>query len=121
VVKKVLVADDAELFRVRVASLLSGDRFQILQASCGSQAVRIYKDEHPDLVLLDLSISNIESMAVLHEIQAMDPDAKVVMLSMLGEENEILEAIKSGARDYVRKPLDPEYFSFIIDRQFAQP
>jgi two-component system chemotaxis response regulator CheY len=118
--KKILVADDAEFFRVRVSNLLAGENFEILQASCGTQAVSIFKNEHPDLVLLDLSISNMEGLASLKKIKDIDPEAKVVMLSMLGEENAVFEAIQLGARNYLRKPVDRNHFSYILEKQFAQ-
>lgn len=114
------MADDAEFFRVRISNLLTDASIEILQASSGTQAVRIYKNEHPDLVLLDLSISNLEGLASLRKIKDIDPDAKVVMLSVLGEENAVYEAIQSGAHDYLRKPVDPDFFSYFIEKQFAQ-
>lgn len=118
--RKILVADDAEFFRVRISSLLADANVEILQASSGAQAVCIYKNEHPDLVLLDLSISNMKGIASLKKIKDFDPDAKVIMLSMIGEENAVFEAIQSGACDYVRKPVDPDFFAYIIEKQLAQ-
>ena len=118
--RKILVADDAEFFRVRISSLLADASVEILQASSGAQAVSIYKNEHPDLVLLDLSISNMKGITSLKKIIDFDPDAKVIVLSMIGEENTVLEAIQSGACNYVRKPLDPDFFAYFIKKQFAQ-
>ena len=118
--RKILVADDAEFFRVRISKLLAGKNVEILQASSGSQAVNIYKNEHPDLVFLDLSISNMKGIASLKNIIDFDPDAKVIMLSMIGEENSVFEAIQSGACDYLRKPLNPDFFAHIIKKQLAR-
>ena len=118
--RKILVADDAEFFRVRISNLLANTNVEILQATCGSQAVSIYKNEHPDLVFLDLSISNMKGIASLKKIIDFDPDAKVIMLSMIGEENAVFEAIQSGACDYLRKPLNPDFFTTIIKKQFLR-
>ena len=118
--RKILVADDAEFFRVRISNLLANTNVEILQATCGSQAVSIYKNEHPDLVFLDLSISNMKGIASLKKIIDFDPDAKVIMLSMIGEENAVFEAIQSGACDYLRKPLNPDFFATIIKKQFSR-
>ena len=81
--------------------------------------LNIYKNEIPDLVFLDLSISNMKGISSLKQIIEFDPDAKVIMLSMIGEENAVFEAIQSGACDYLRKPLNPDFFAYIIKKQFA--
>jgi two-component system chemotaxis response regulator CheY len=117
--KKILVADDAEFSRVKISKILSDNLFEVVNASSASQAVTLYKSEHPDLVLLDLSISNMQGLDSLRKIKNYDPQAKVVIMSVLGEENVVLEAIQSGARNYIRKPIDPNYVTFTIEKQLA--
>lgn len=117
--RKILIADDAEFFRVKISRILSDNFFEVIQASSSTQAVQLYISEQPDLVLMDLSISNMQGLSSLREIRAYDPLAKVVMLSVVGEETAVLEAIKLGARNYIRKPIDPNRVTFTIEKQLA--
>ena len=105
---KILVVDDAEFLRVRISKMLSGDGHEILQAENGLKAVAVYKANKPDLVLMDITMPEMDGLTALKEIRAYDPKAKVVMLTALGQESVVLEAIKSGARDFVVKPFERE-------------
>lgn len=115
--KKILLADDAEFFRVRISKILSDNHFEVVHAENAAQAVNLYVTEHPDLVLLDLSISNMQGISSLKKIREYDPQAKVVMMSVVGEENAVLEAIQLGARNYIKKPIDPNYVALAIEKQ----
>lgn len=115
--RKILLADDAEFSRVRISKILSDNHFEVVHAVSASQAVDLYIIEHPDLVLLDLSISNMQGLSSLRKITEFDPQAKVVMMSVVGEENAVLEAIQLGARNYIRKPINPNYVTLAIEKQ----
>lgn len=105
---KILVVDDAEFLRVRISKMLTGDGHQIVEAENGVKAVSAYKANRPDLVLMDITMPEMDGLTALKEIRAYDPKAKVVMLTALGQESVVLEAIKSGARDFVVKPFERE-------------
>jgi len=105
---KILVVDDAEFLRVRISKMLQGDGHEIAEAENGARAVAVYKDVKPDLVLMDITMPEMDGLTALKEIRGYDPKAKVVMLTALGQESVVLEAIKSGARDFVVKPFERE-------------
>lgn len=105
---KILVVDDAEFLRVRISKMLQGDGHEIAEAENGVRAVAVYKEQKPDLVLMDITMPEMDGLTALKEIRGYDPKAKVVMLTALGQESVVLEAIKSGARDFVVKPFERE-------------
>ena len=103
---KILIVDDAEFLRVRITKMLSGDGFEVFEAENGLKAVAKYKEIHPEVVLMDITMPEMDGLAALKEIRAFDPHAKVIMLTALGQESVVLEAVKSGARDFVVKPFE---------------
>ncbi|MEN6299441.1 MAG: response regulator [Anaerolineaceae bacterium] len=105
---KILVVDDAEFLRVRISKMLSGEGHDILEAENGLKAIETYKASKPDLVLMDITMPEMDGLAALKEIKSFDPGARVVMLTALGQESVVLQAIKSGARDFVVKPFEKE-------------
>lgn len=105
---KILVVDDAEFLRVRISKMLTGDGHQIVEAENGQRAVEVYQTEKPDLVLMDITMPEMDGLSALKEIRKNDPKAKVIMLTALGQESVVLEAIKSGARDFIVKPFERE-------------
>jgi len=105
---RILIVDDAEFLRVRISKMLIGNGHQVIEANNGVVAVNTYKTEHPDVVLMDITMPEMDGLQALKEIRAFDPNAKVVMLTALGQESVVLEAIKSGARDFVVKPFEPD-------------
>jgi two-component system, chemotaxis family, chemotaxis protein CheY len=103
---KILVVDDAEFLRVRISKMLSSYGHNIIEAENGVKAVAAYKEERPEMVLMDITMPEMDGLSALKEIRAFDNKAKVVMLTALGQESIVLEAIKSGARDFVVKPFE---------------
>ncbi len=105
---KILVVDDAEFLRVRISKMLSTEGHDILEAENGVKAVETYKSAKPDVVLMDITMPEMDGLTALREIRSYDSAAKVVMLTALGQESVVLEAIKAGARDFVVKPFEKE-------------
>jgi two-component system, chemotaxis family, chemotaxis protein CheY len=105
---KILIADDGEILRVRTARMLTVEGFGVLEAENGVKAVELYKTEKPDAVLLDLVMPEKDGLAALKEILAANADAKVIMLASPGQETMVLEAIRTGAKDYIIKPFERE-------------
>lgn len=103
---KILIVDDAEFLRVRISKMLTGDGYEVIEAENGARAVEVYERERPDLVLLDVTMPEMDGLTALKHIRAIDPKARVVMLTALGQESVVLEAIKSGARDFIVKPFE---------------
>jgi two-component system chemotaxis response regulator CheY len=103
---KILIVDDAEFLRMRISKMLVGDGFDVVEAENGLRAVELYKTEKPDIVLMDITMPEMDGLSALKEIRSYDSKAKVVMLTALGQESVVFEAIKSGARDFVVKPFE---------------
>ena len=106
--KTVLIVDDAEFLRVRISKMIAGDGLNVLEAENGARAVDLYKRNHPDVVLMDITMPEMDGLSALKEIRGFDPKARVIMLTALGQESVVLEAIKSGARDFIVKPFERE-------------
>ena len=103
---KILVVDDAEFLRVRLNKILDTEGYEVFQAENGAKAVLTYKEKHPDVVLMDVTMPEMDGLTALKEIVRFDAQAKVVMLTALGQESVVLEAVKSGARDFIVKPFE---------------
>lgn len=116
---RILIVDDAEFLRLRISKMLSGNGHQVIEADNGAKAVSTYKSDKPDAVLMDITMPEMDGLAALKEIRAADPNARVVMLTALGQESVVLEAIKSGAKDFVVKPFQPERVMEAITKALA--
>jgi two-component system chemotaxis response regulator CheY len=103
---RVLVVDDAAFMRKMVSDALTGGGHEIVgEAANGVEAVQRFQELRPDIMTLDITMPEKDGLAALKEIIAVDPGAKVVMCSALGQESKVLESIKYGAKDFVVKPF----------------
>jgi two-component system chemotaxis response regulator CheY len=116
---KVLIVDDAEFLRLRLTKMLDAGGYEVFQAENGLKAVATYKDIRPDVVLMDITMPEMDGLTALKEIVGFDTQARVVMLTALGQESVVLEAIKSGARDFVVKPFEHERVMNAITKLLA--
>jgi two-component system chemotaxis response regulator CheY len=105
---RILVVDDAAFMRVRAAKVLEEAGYEVLQAENGTQAVRQYAAERPDAVLLDITMPEKDGLTALKEIKSIDPDARVAMVTAMGQQAIVMEALRAGARDFVLKPFQPD-------------
>ena len=105
---KVLVVDDAQFLRVRITKMLSGEGHEFQEAANGVEAIQAYQRYGPDVVLMDITMPEMDGMEALRKIRGMDPNSKVVMLTALGQESIVLEAIKLGAKDFIVKPFEKD-------------
>ncbi|MBN2555097.1 MAG: response regulator [Anaerolineales bacterium] len=116
---KILIVDDAEFLRVRITKLLKGDGHEVIEASNGLIAIDVYSAEKPDAVLMDITMPEMDGLAALKEIRALDSEARIVMLTALGQESVVLDAIKAGAKDFVVKPFEPDRVLAAIEKVLA--
>lgn len=105
---KILIADDAAFMRMKSASLIKELGHEVVGAEDGVEAVKVYQSESPDAVLMDITMPNMDGMEALAEILKIDPDAKIAMVTAMGQQAVIMEAIKAGAKDFVVKPFDSD-------------
>ena len=103
---KIMVVDDAAFMRMRCSKLLTENGHEVDEASNGVEAVEKYGTVRPDGVLLDITMPEMDGIATLKKLVAMDPGAKVVMVTAMGQQSMVIEALKSGAKDFVVKPFD---------------
>lgn len=113
---KILVVDDAEFLRVRISKLLCGNGHEVIEAENGIRAVEMYKSNSPDVILMDITMPEMDGLAAVKEITAADSSARIVMLTALGQESVVLEAIKAGAKDFIVKPFEADRVLAAIDK-----
>ena len=107
--KKILLVDDAAFMRMLIKDALTKNGYtNILEAADGAIACDVYAAEKPDLVIMDITMPNKTGIEALKDIKGMDPMAKVVMCSAMGQEAMVVEAIKLGALDFIVKPFKPD-------------
>lgn len=105
---RVLVVDDAAFMRKMVGdALASGGHEVVGEAGSGGEAIDRFRELQPEVTTLDITMPGKDGLEALREIVAMDPSARIVMCSALGQESKVLEAIMAGAKDFVVKPFEP--------------
>ena len=105
----VLIVDDADFMRVMLKEIVEDMGWDVAaEAADGYEAVTAWRRTRPDLVLLDITMPNLDGTEALEAILLEDADAQVVMISALGQKDQVLAAIKAGARDFIIKPFDHE-------------
>jgi two-component system, chemotaxis family, chemotaxis protein CheY len=106
---RILVVDDAAFMRKMVTDALTKGGHEVIgEAGNGTEAVEQYQSLKPDLTTLDITMPEKDGLSALKDIMALDPSAKVIMCSALGQESKVLESIKLGAKDFVVKPFQVE-------------
>jgi two-component system, chemotaxis family, chemotaxis protein CheY len=103
-----MVVDDAAFMRLRASKVLQENGHDVVQAENGLEAVKHYAEHHPDAVLMDITMPEMDGLAALKEIRKMDPNARVAMVTAMGQQAIVMEALKAGARDFVLKPFQPD-------------
>ena len=103
--KTLLIADDSLFMRTWMRNMLDSRMFRVItEAKDGDEAVKKYKEFNPDIVLLDITMPEVNGLTALKEIQQFDPTAKVIMCSALGQKSLVMEALQCGAKDFIIKP-----------------
>lgn len=113
---RILVVDDSQFVRTRNVSVLQGLGHETLEASDGKEAVNIFEQEMPDAVLMDITMPVMDGLQALQEIKMLHPDAKIAMVTATGQRGVVIEAIKSGADDFVVKPIDAGRVKATLDK-----
>lgn len=102
----IMVVDDAAFMRMRCAKLLIEQGYEVIEAENGAQAIELYQKVKPDGVLMDITMPEMDGITALKELRKIDPDARIAMVTAMGQQSIIIDAIKSGARDFVVKPFE---------------
>jgi two-component system, chemotaxis family, chemotaxis protein CheY len=107
-VAKILVVDDAAFMRMRCTKLLQDNGYETLEASNGIEAVQKYEQFKPDAVLMDITMPDMDGIATLKRLVEMDSKVRIAMVTAMGQQSLVIEALKSGAKDFVVKPFNAE-------------
>lgn len=115
--KKIMIVDDAAFMRMTIKNCLSGAGYtELVEAADGMLAVEEYQKSNPDLVIMDITMPNMDGIQALSALKQLDPNAKVVMCSAMGQEAMVVDAIRLGALDFIVKPFKPERIVETISR-----
>jgi two-component system chemotaxis response regulator CheY len=107
---KVLIVDDAAFMRMSIKMMLEKNGFDVAgEAENGEVAIRKYIECKPDIVTMDITMPEMGGIDALKEIMKLDPNAKVVMISAMGQERMVLEAVMAGAKTFIVKPIIEEH------------
>jgi two-component system chemotaxis response regulator CheY len=107
--KNVLICDDAAFMRMMIKDILSKNGYEIAgEAENGAKAVEKYAETKPDLVLMDITMPEMDGIQALKKIRESDPAANIIMCSAMGQQAMVIEAIQSGAKDFIVKPFQAD-------------
>lgn len=105
--KRILIVDDAIFMRMKLKDILEKSGFEVVaEAQNGVEAIEKYKSEKPDLVTMDITMPEMDGVSALKAIKQLDPKAKVIMCSAMGQQSMVMDAIQAGAMDFIVKPFD---------------
>ena len=105
----VLIVDDLAFIKLVLRDIVEKAGFRVVGlASNGEEAIQIFQEESPDVVLLDITMPKMDGITALKHMRRINPAAKIIMCSALGQQRLIVQAIGLGARDFVVKPFKPE-------------
>lgn len=108
--KRVLIVDDTVFMRMSLKMMLENNGFEVVgEAENGKVGVRKYKELKPDIVTMDITMPEMTGIEALKEIRNLDPKAKVIMVSALGQEPMVKEAVLNGAKTFIVKPFKEEH------------
>ena len=103
---KILVVDDAKFSRNMIKKALKNGGYEdIIEAASAAEALEAFKSGSPDLVMLDITLPDRNDLSLLQELLQIRPDARIIMVSALGQDLIIADALKIGARDFITKPF----------------
>ncbi|GFR37719.1 chemotaxis protein CheY [Insulibacter thermoxylanivorax] len=106
---RVLIVDDAAFMRMMIKDILTKNGYEVVgEASDGLQAIEKYKELSPDLVTMDITMPEMDGITALKEIRKIDPNAKVIMCSAMGQQAMVIDAIQAGAKDFIVKPFQAD-------------
>lgn len=119
--KKVLIADDTTLMREMIRGALPSEEYQIVgEAVSGDQAVEMYKQTQPDVMILDINMPKMNGIDALAEIMKFDPNANVIMCSDQKYESMIMMSLKKGAKDFIVKPFKSYDVLLAVKKIFSE-
>jgi two-component system chemotaxis response regulator CheY len=118
-VARILVVDDAAFMRIRAAKVLTDVGHEVAQAENGLEAIKMYVEWKPDAVLMDITMPEMDGLEALKEIRRLDPTARVAMVTAMGQQAIVMQALKDGAKDFILKPMQPARILSALEKLLA--
>lgn len=107
--KRILVVDDAMFMRMILKNILTKNGYEVCgEAANGQEAIDKYIELRPDLVLLDITMPEMDGITALKKIKMIEPKAKIIMCSAMGQQAMVIESIQGGAIDFIVKPFQED-------------
>ncbi len=104
-----MIVDDAAFMRMMIKDILTKNGYEIVgEAENGARAIDKYKELNPDLVIMDITMPEVDGIAAVREIKKINSDSKIIMCSAMGQQAMVIESIQAGARDFIVKPFQAE-------------
>ncbi|HHY13859.1 MAG TPA: response regulator [Thermoanaerobacterales bacterium] len=105
----IMIVDDAAFMRMMIKDILTKNGFAVTgEAENGLAAVDMYKELKPELVIMDITMPEMDGIQAVEEIKKFDPDSNIIMCSAMGQQAMVIDAIQAGAKDFIVKPFQPE-------------
>ena len=115
--KNILICDDAAFMRMMIKDILTKNGYTVAgEAENGVKAIEKYNEVHPDLVLMDITMPEMDGIEALKGIKGINANAKVVMCSAMGQQGMVMDAIRAGAADFIVKPFDTDRVIKALDK-----
>lgn len=107
--KRILIVDDAAFMRMMIKDILTKNGYEVVgEAENGARAIEKYKELAPDLVIMDITMPEVDGIQAVREIRKIDPGSQIIMCSAMGQQAMVIESIQAGARDFIVKPFQAE-------------
>lgn len=107
--KNILICDDAAFMRMMIKDILTKNGYNVAgEAENGKRAVEKYNELKPDLVLMDITMPEMDGIQALKAIKGSFPDSNIIMCSAMGQQAMVIEAIQAGAKDFIVKPFQAD-------------
>jgi len=120
--KKVLIVDDAAFMRMMIKNIITKYGYEVAgEAENGKQAVVLYSEMKPDLVTMDITMPEMDGIESVKAIRTLDHNANIIMISAMGQQAMVMDAIQAGASDFIVKPFQQERVMQAIERVLNRP
>ncbi|NLY19223.1 MAG: response regulator [Clostridiaceae bacterium] len=105
----ILIVDDAAFMRMMIKDILTKNGYTVIgEAENGIKAIEKYKELSPDLVIMDITMPEMDGIQAVKQIKSINADSKIIMCSAMGQQAMVIESIQAGARDFIVKPFQAE-------------
>lgn len=116
IMARILICDDAAFMRQALIKLLKEEHEIVAEAADGRECIEQYVKTVPEIVLMDITMPDMDGIEATKKIVEIDPKAKIIMVSAMGQQDKVLSAIAAGAKDFIVKPFEPERIKQCIQR-----